>query len=259
LAGDPVTIRNFCEYFGLDLRTGTMNKQLPCGIVGDGRMATHFAHYLKLSAVPFKQWSRKANSRDVSDYLHKCRAVFLLIKDDAIASFVEDHPDLKKMPLIHFSGSLYLEDIPSIHPLMTFAGDLYSLEKYRSIPFIYEKGRLSPRDILPELSNPVQTIDPQLKPLYHSLCVLGGNCTTLLWQKVFKDFSEKLKLDNSLLIPYMEQTFENLKHNWPDALSGPLARKDTATIERNLQALEGDPYQNVYRSFAASVLQGEQV
>lgn len=232
-----------------------MNTVLPCGIVGDGRMATHFAHYLGLSGVPFKQWSRKANLQDVSDYLQGSRAVFLLIKDDAIGSFVKEHPGLKKMPLIHFSGSLYLDGIPSIHPLMTFTKELYGLEKYKRIPFIYEEGGLSPRDILPELSNPVQPIDPLLKPLYHSLCVLGGNCTTLLWQKVFSDFDKKLDLDNTLLIPYMEQTFENLKHSWSEALTGPLARKDIATIDRNLQALEGDLYQNVYRSFAETVLQ----
>ena len=234
-----------------------MNRLLPCGIVGDGRMATHFANYLELSGVPFKQWSRKANLQEASDYLQDSRAIFLLIKDDAIASFVEEHPGLKKMPLIHFSGSLYLDGIPSIHPLMTFTKELYSLEKYKRIPFMYEKGGLSPRDILPELSNPVQSIDPLLKPLYHSLCVLGGNCTTLLWQKVFSDFDKKLDLDNKLLIPYMEQTFENLKQRWSEALSGPLARKDKATIERNLQALEGDLYQNVYRSFSETVFTGE--
>jgi len=237
-----------------------MNLNLPCAIIGDGRMATHFAAYLKLSGIPFKQWSRSSNSQeDPVEFSKGSRAVFLLIRDDAIAGFVKNHPGLKEMNLIHFSGSLYIEDIPSIHPLMTFSKELYTLEKYRSIPFIHEKGHISIHDILPELPNPSQAMDFGKKSLYHSLCVLSGNFTTMLWQKAFSDFPEKLELDSKLLIPYMEQTFENLKNNWADALTGPLARKDEATIERNMNALEGDLYREVYRSFAGTVLKRENI
>ena len=235
-----------------------MNYKTPCAIVGDGRMATHFARYLELSAIPFKQWSRRNNSHeDPADFLKGSRAVFLLIKDDAISGFIEAHPKLKEMNPVHFSGSLYMEDIPSIHPLMTFSKEFYSIEKYKTIPFIHEKGKVSLTDILPELDNPSRAMDFGKKSLYHSLCVLSGNFTTMLWQKVFSDFQDKLELDSELLIPYMEQTFENLKNNWVDALTGPLARKDEATIERNMNALEGDMYQNVYRSFADTVFKRE--
>ena len=235
-----------------------MNNTTPCAIVGDGRMARHFARYLELSGIPFIQWSRNRNSQeDPAEYLKGSRAVFLLISDDAISGFVKDHPGLKKMSLIHFSGSLYVEDIPSIHPLMTFSQELYSLEKYRSIPFIHEEGKVSLHDVLPELPNTSRAMDFRKKSLYHSLCVLSGNFTTMLWQKAFRDFDEKLELDSQLLIPYMEQTFENLKTNWTSALTGPLARGDEATIKRNLQALEGDLYREVYRSFADTVLKRE--
>ena len=218
-------------------------------------MAGHFCNYLKLSGIPYKQWSRKKNS-DISPvhYLKGCHALFLLIKDDAILPFIKQYPGLKQMDPVHFSGSLYIEDIPSIHPLMTFSKDFYTLEKYRKIPFIYEKGKVSLSDLLPQLPNPSKAMDSDNKSLYHSLCVLSGNFTTMLWQKVFTDFQGKLGLDTDLLYPYMEQIFENLKTNWPEALTGPLARKDSATIERNLEALNGDPYQNVYRSFAETVM-----
>ena len=237
-----------------------MKNNTPCAIIGDGRMASHFTRYLELSGVPYRQWSRKTDSHsDPAEYLEGSRAVFLLIRDDAIAGFVEEHPRLKEMNPIHFSGSLYVEDIPSIHPLMTFSKEMYTLEKYQSIPFIHEKGKFSITDILPELPNPSQPMDFGKKSLYHSLCVLSGNFTTMLWQKVFSDFQDKLELDSQLLIPYMEQTFENLKTNWVDALTGPLARRDKATIERNMSALEGDIYREVYRSFADTVMNGERL
>lgn len=237
-----------------------MKNKTPCAIIGDGRMASHFAAYLKLSGIPFKQWSRKMNSyEDPVEIARGSRAVFLLIRDDAVEPFVEDHRGLREMNPIHFSGSLYLEDIPSIHPLMTFTENLYSLEKYRSIPFIYEKGKVSLKDVLPELPNPSQPMDFQKKSLYHSLCVMSGNFTTMLWQKAFTDFNEKLHIDSEILIPYMEQTIENLKTNWIDALTGPLARKDKETMKRNMHALEGDLYREVYRSFANTVMTGEKL
>ena len=237
-----------------------MKNNTPCAIIGDGRMAAHFTRYLEMSGITYKRWSRRANSKDDPvEYLKGTRAVFLLIRDDAIAGFVEEHPGLKKMNPIHFSGSLHIKDIPSIHPLMTFSKELYPLEKYNTIPFIHEKGKVSLSDILPELPNPSRAMDFGKKSLYHSLCVLSGNFTTMLWQKAFSDFQDKLDLNSELLIPYMEQTFENLKTNWADALTGPLARKDEATIVRNMNALEGDLYQNVYRSFAETVLKGERL
>ena len=237
-----------------------MNDKRPCAIIGDGCIATHFIAYLKLSGIPFKQWSRRKNSlEDPAVYLAGSRAVFLLIRDDAIIEFMKDHPRLKEMNPIHFSGSLYLEDIPSIHPLMTFSGSLYSLEKYRTIPFVHETGKVSLKDVLPELSNRSQAMDFRKKSLYHSLCVMSGNFTTMLWQKAFSDFDEKLKLDSQFLIPYMEQTFENLKQDWTNALTGPLARKDRSTVIRNMDALKGDLYREVYRSFADTVFKGETI
>lgn len=235
-----------------------MNKEFPCAIIGDGRMASHFVRYLQLSGIPYIQWSRSRNSgKDLREIPKDTRAVFILIKDDAIAGFIENNPWLKTMNPIHFSGSLYLEDIPSIHPLMTFSNEMYSLEKYQSIPFIHEKGKMSLQDILPELPNPSRAMEGGKKSLYHSLCVLSGNFSTMLWQKAFSDFRDKLELDPDLLIPYMDQTFENLKTNWTDALTGPLARKDVATIMRNMNALEGDLYKEVYRSFADTVMKRE--
>lgn len=237
-----------------------MNNNAPCAIVGDGRMATHFSAYLKMSGVPFKQWSRRADrQKDPELYLRGSRAVFLLIRDDAIKIFIDNHPRLKEMNPIHFSGSLYLEDIPSIHPLMTFTKDLYTLEKYRTIPFVHETGRVSLNEVLPELPNRSLAMDYRKKSLYHSLCVMSGNFTTMLWQKVFRDFDEKLKLDSQILIPYLEQTVENLKTDWANAFTGPLARKERSTIKRNMDALKGDMYREVYRSFADTVFKGEKI
>lgn len=231
-----------------------MHNNVPCAIVGDGNVARHFAKYLELSGVPFKQWSRKLTSHHpVADFLQECQNVFLLIKDDAIQTFVEENPGLKHKNLYHFSGSLYCKEIPSLHPLMTFSGPAYSLQRYQSIPFVHEKGQKSFTEILPQLSNPCYPIDPLQKSLYHSLLVLSGNGGILLWQKALSDFMSKLNLKPEILHPYMQVTFDNLINHPELALTGPLVRQDKETIKRNIEALEDDTFKDVYIALAKSV------
>ena len=77
---------------------------------------------------------------------------------------------------------------------------------------------------------------------------MAGNFSTLLWSKAFTDFEQRLGLPASVLHPYLESITANLEGS--DApLTGPLARGDVATVERHLDALDGDPYAGVYRAF----------
>ena len=48
---------------------------------------------------------------------------------------------------------------------------------------------------------------------------------------------------------YLEKTVENFNHYGRDAMTGPLVRKDLITIQSNLKALSGDPFQPVYSAF----------
>ncbi len=232
-----------------------MSKKFLYGVVGDGRMANHFCHYLRLSGLPFVRWSRRADGdADPSATFRYCRAVLLLISDGAISSFVKNNPNLHKFSLIHFSGSLVIDGVPSYHPLMSFSREVYSLEEYRAIPFISERGKPTFAEIFPDLSNQSFAINPADKPLYHALCVLSGNFTVMLWQKAFSDFEGKLGLKAELLRPYMQRIFQNLDENWKNCLTGPLARRDEITMKKNLESLNGDAYQKVYQAFRETLI-----
>ncbi len=100
------------------------------------------------------------------------------------------------------------------------------------------------------MHNPSWTIDPELKPLYHALCVLAGNFTTLLWLKAMDDFEMRLGLPREMLRPFLEQTAANTLAHGRAAMTGSLARGETGTIERDLQGLAGDPYRQVYAAIA---------
>jgi hypothetical protein len=224
--------------------------QIPYGVVGDGKVARHFIHYFALLGLPVRQWSRRlAQSITVDQALADCETVLLLIRDSALESFISENPGLARKRLIHFSGSLVVSGAQGFHPLMSFAQDLYDLATYESIPFVYEPKPHGFEEIFPELKNPHYAIDPEHKPLYHALCVMGGNFTVLLWQKLFIEFQSKLGLPWQAAIPYLKQVAKNLAQNPDAALTGPLARKDFSVIEKNMNALSGDPYRGVYEAF----------
>ena len=229
---------------------GQVPSTTPYLVIGSGRLSRHLRHYLGLESVPFRHWDRSMGV-PLEDALRGYRSALLLISDDAIPAFLDRHAGAGETRWIHCSGSLSSELADCAHPLMLFSDELYDHETYRRMPFVCERGRRQLPDLLPELANPYAAVAPELKPLYHALCALGGNFTTLLWQKVLGDAEERLGLPRELFYPYLEQVARNLRRGG-DALTGPLARGDDGTIARNLDALAGDPFQGVYRAFVAA-------
>lgn len=219
------------------------------GLIGRGRVATHMARYLELEAQPFVSWHRGA-ALSPEAALAPSDVLLLAISDDALRPFVDAHPELADRPLVHFSGSLAVDGLHGAHPLMTFGPERYDRETYRSIPFITECGGARFGDLFPGLVNPSWAIAAELKPLYHALCVLAGNCTTLLWAKAIRDFESRLGVPGAALQPFLERTCRNVAASGGGALTGPLARRDRGTVERDLEALADDPFAPVYRAFA---------
>jgi predicted short-subunit dehydrogenase-like oxidoreductase (DUF2520 family) len=224
------------------------------GIVGDGRMARHMAHYLTALNIPFKQWARKTSKQTPIEVLGQCPIILVLIKDSAIESFINAWPDLRTKQLIHFSGALVSPLASGFHPLMTFGNELYSLSQYEQIPFIGEKGGVAFKKVFPNLKNPFYAIDAQLKPLYHALCVMSGNFSVLLWQSLFDGLEKKMMIPRQAALPYLQQITQNLITQGEKALTGPISRKDYPTLLRNIAALDDNPLQEIYLAFIKAYL-----
>lgn len=225
---------------------------LTYGLVGDGRLGSHLARYFELEGISFVAWSRRASSRSPEETFSSSDVMLLAIRDSEIAGFVEAHPWLRQKILVHFSGALTLEGVRGYHPLMTFGRELYDLETYRSIAFVGDPGFA---DVFPRLKNAHHVIDPEMRPLYHSLCVMSGNFTVLLWQKLFSDLAGKLGVPPTAAVPYLRRIFGNIEKDPLNALTGPLQRGDLMTLKKNVAALEQekDPYGEIYRAFVRAV------
>jgi hypothetical protein len=223
-------------------------------LIGDGRLANHLHHYLKLSRLEVARWSRKGNSQsELGPLLGVCDRVLLAISDGAIEGFVREYRTDPAHTWVHFSGGTVVKGAWSVHPLCTFSGAPYELETYKAIPFLVEREGPSLEELIPGLENPSLSLPGSSKPLYHALCVTAGNFTQLLWLHFFQAFEDNFGISSEFCLPFMRQTFLNLERNdVENVATGPIARQDRETIKKNIKALRGakmDPLADVYESF----------
>ena len=221
----------------------------PLGIVGNGRVARHFRHYVDLLGLSVCAWSRRMQASSPPDALASCRTVLLLIRDAAIDPFIEAWPALQEKRLVHCSGSLVTAAAEGAHPLMTFGPTLYDLADYRAMPFVLDAGGTPFSELFPDLPNPSFMIPAAERPYYHALCVMAGNFSTILWVKLFDELQRRFGMPASAAHPYLARVAANVMADAGRALTGPLARRDAQAIAANLTALEGDPFHSVYAAF----------
>ncbi len=223
-------------------------------IIGNGRLAQHMVFYFTALGLSFNHWYRKSDNV-LSDCLQKSTHVLLLITDNQIDSFIETQWNLlQNHCLIHCSGALVSDKAYTAHMPMSFSHHLYTVEEYKNIPIIIEKNRLAFEALLPGLPNAHFCISREDKAYYHALCVMANNFTTLLWQKLFSEFENRFDIPDSMMMPYLKKTCDNLLQDYKHALTGPLARNDQQTIEKNLSALKEDPFLDVYQAFVNSYM-----
>ncbi|AZZ37999.1 hypothetical protein CIK05_14705 [Bdellovibrio sp. qaytius] len=216
-------------------------------IIGNGRMAKHLSHWCELLNIKVTHWHR---SQGVALNLQNIDSIWLAISDNALVSFFETlKPKLSGQKVVHFSGTVHHPEMIAAHPLMTFSYDLYDLAIYNKIYFGLT-GVETLSEALPGFKNSFFKIAPSDKPLYHALCVTTGNLPQLLWSETLPQFAD-LKIPQEAVKHFAQQSLTNFFAAGPAAVTGPIVRKDTTTIEKNLSALEkvNLKLKNIYQSF----------
>jgi predicted short-subunit dehydrogenase-like oxidoreductase (DUF2520 family) len=214
-------------------------------IIGDGKLARHFSHYLQLLNLPFVTWSRPHTLEPLKKLADSSKIILVLISDHAIEEFIKENSFLQNKIVVHCSGCLVTPLAYSAHPLFSFSEQLFDLNTYQKIPFILQDQGPDFIQLLPGLSNPHFKIPSALKPYYHSLCVLANNFTQRIWERFFTEMATQFNIPREALMPYLENTLHNVQMQ--QAFTGPLARGDKATIEQHLAALQGSPLQQLYK------------
>ena len=225
------------------------SEPLPLGIVGNGRLARHFLSYFQLLGLEVRQWSRRGSTTSPPEAIAPCATVLLLTADAAIVPFIEQWPELKTKQLVHCSGSLVTPLARCAHPLMTFGEQLYDRDTYASVAFAVDEG-VTLSELIPGIPNRFFNVASADRPYYHALCVLAGNVSTLLWNKLFQELQQRFGVEASAAHPFLKQIAANLLSDPGTALTGPFSRGDAEAIRANLRALEHDPFHAVYAAVA---------
>lgn len=220
-------------------------------IIGNGKVARHFHYYFDLLQIPYSTYHYREPQSKLNASLKESSHILVLIKDSVIDNFIEKYLPYNnpQFTILHFSGSLSSQYATAAHPLMTFANELYSLDKYLQIPFICEESGKPFNLLLPGLSNYHVFIPRSKMAYYHALCVVANNFTTILWQDVAKKMQINLNIEFDLLKPILQQTMGNISTHIQESLTGPFARNDLTTMENNLNALRQDDLQIIYNAF----------
>lgn len=214
-------------------------------LIGDGRLARHLRFYLTHLGQPLQTWSRR-DSVPLKELLSTTDRVWLAISDSALPGFIDSELAGFQGSIVHFSGAFHHPRAIAAHPLMTFSEDLYEPAFYRGIHFAVT-GAADLQSALPGFPNPWFPLEAEMKPLYHALCVLGGNLPVLMWAKAESGLNG-LGVPSEALRAYVGQVAENYMRHGKKALTGPIARGDEETIRKNLESLAGDPWQHVYQA-----------
>ena len=245
-------------------------KMLKLGFIGAGTVGTALAIRLRSRGYPVVAVSsrRHTSAKNLAETVNGCHAldsnqgvadvaelVFITTPDDAIASVaskVKWHPG---QSVVHCSGADSTEvlepakrlgaNVGVFHPLQTFANVGQAIENIPGSTFTLE----AQKPLLDILKDMVAALDGHWvelkasdKVIYHAAAVIACNylvtlvkLATDLWQT----FNVPPYKATQALLPLLRGTINNIDTvGIPQCLTGPIARGDTETIKKHLDALQ---------------------
>jgi predicted short-subunit dehydrogenase-like oxidoreductase (DUF2520 family) len=136
----------------------------------------------------------------------------------------------------HLSGSLHLEGVPSLHPLVSFDGDAAD---WRGAPLAVT-GQPPPPilDALVSLGFVPFDLPAHMKPLYHACAVMAsGHVATLFAAATEILNSNGIALPGNGLSTLAHTAINNAAKHGRNGITGPFVRGDAETIARDCEAL----------------------
>lgn len=191
-------------------------------------------------------------SQDVAD---SADLVFITTPDGAIGTVVSEIHWHEGNSVVHCSGAdstQVLEparvagaQVGAIHPLQTFASVKEAIENIPGSTFAIEAGEpllTELKKIAAALEGKYIQLEASDKVVYHAAAVMACNyLVTLIKQAtdLWETFDIPASQATTALLPLIQGTIHNIETvGIPDCLTGPIARGDTGTIRKHIEALE---------------------
>lgn len=156
---------------------------------------------------------------------------------------------------LHTSGAVSSEvlaplralgfSVGSLHPLVSVADAAAAQDRFRGAHFCIEGDRAAARVarmLVKDFGGQPFTISSEAKPLYHAAATVSSGHVTALFDLAIEMLQEcglTKRRARQILAPLLTSTAANLVAQSPaDALTGPFARGDVATIGKHLAAMK---------------------
>jgi predicted short-subunit dehydrogenase-like oxidoreductase (DUF2520 family) len=224
-------------------------------IFGPGRVGRSIKAYVRHLGHEATLLSRaEAEAEKARTLIKEADVVAAAIPDSALPAFsTQWAPALDGKMAIHFSGALTIDGIWSYHPLYAFPPSALPPEAMRAVAFAREEKAPPLAEIIPGAPNPEFVVKAEDRAYYHALAVLSGNFASFLWNKAAMGFSSRLKIDpETIVASYLSGLVDRFREHPFDSMTGPVKRRDRATVEANLAALENEPeLVSLYATFLA--------
>ena len=244
-------------------------KMLKLGFIGAGTVGTALAVRLSSKGYPIVAVSSRSqtSARNLAQQISGCQVsdksqgvadiaelIFITTPDDAIAPVASQIQWLKGQNVVHCSGAdstTILEPATRLgahvgvfHPLQTFASVKQAIENMPGSTFALEAEEPllnTLKDMATALDGYWVELKASDKVIYHAAAVIACNymvtlvkLATDLWQT----FSVSPQQATQALLPLLRGTLHNIDTvGIPQCLTGPIARGDTGTINKHLNAL----------------------
>jgi len=243
---------------------------LKLGFIGAGTVGTALSVRLSSKGYPVAGVSSRSqtSARNLAQMINGCRAfnsnqdvadtaelIFITTPDDAIASVASEIRWHAGQSVVHCSGADSADileparksgaHVGAFHPLQTFASTKQAIENMPGSTFALE-AEPPLLNILKDMANALDGNCIELKAsdkvVYHAAAVIACNylvtlvkLATDLWQTFAIHPSEATRA----LLPLLRGTINNIDTvGIPQCLTGPIARGDTGTIRKHLDALQ---------------------
>lgn len=223
-------------------------------VFGTGRVGRNMSAYLRALGHDVLSISRAEAEEALAreDAVQASDAVLAAIPDGALERWAAHwRRRLPGKTLIHFSGALVIDGMKSYHPLYSFPRTELSFDTIRAVAIARQEGAPPFAQVVPGAANPEFVIADADRAYYHALAVLSGNFAAFVWNETAKGFAGRLGVAPAdVMASYLAGVVDRFVESPFDSLTGPLARKDRASVEANLKALEGEPrLAALYRAF----------
>ncbi len=252
-------------------------KEIPdISIIGPGKVGTALgilaAHAgLRVVAVGARDIAKaKEAAKKICKDAHACsptkaaslgKLVLLTVSDDAIAQVCDELAKAgafkQGSAVVHCSGALESEIlssardkcgcyIGSLHPMQTFPSVEAGVENFPGTYCFCEgdnEAVCMMEKFVAAIGGQFATIQPGIKAIYHAAGVMSCNYITALMAAAI-DLAKKAGAEEQAarqsLSMLAKATIENIASVGPaEALTGPVARGEVATLKRHLEALGG--------------------